>query len=104
MYAGAALFVFPSLYEGFGFTPLEAMACGTPVIASNAGSLPEVLGDAARVLSHYDAEGWVAEISNLLRDSSAMNTLRIHGQQKAESYSWQETARQTWEIYRGLAT
>ena len=102
LYAGAELFVFPSLYEGFGFTPLEAMACGTPVISSAEGSLPEVLGDAAVILRRADADIWAREIERLLGDATELNALRIRGRQKAESYTWQETARKTWDVYRGL--
>ncbi|OGV46705.1 MAG: hypothetical protein A2X46_12115 [Lentisphaerae bacterium GWF2_57_35] len=102
LYAGAELFVFPSRYEGFGFTPLEAMACGTPVMASAEGSLPEVLGEAALIVPDLDVELWVVSLNGLLRDNAHRDTLRQKGLQQIRRYSWSETARQTWEIYRRL--
>ena len=103
LYAGAELFVLPSLYEGFGFTPLEAMACGTPVVAAAAGSLPEVLGDAAVLLKEYDAGQWAEAIETLLRDEARRADLRARGLQQAARYTWAETARRTWAVYRELA-
>jgi glycosyltransferase involved in cell wall biosynthesis len=102
LYAGAELFVLPSLYEGFGFTPLEAMACGTPVLAAAAGSLPEVLGDGARLLADYDAHRWAEEIRGLLRDGAQRAALRERGVRQAAKFTWAETARQTWALYRRL--
>ncbi len=104
LYSGAELFLFPSLYEGFGLPPLEAMACGTPVIASNAGSLPEVLGDAALLLPLNSADEWASGIVRLLGDSDGMDRLRREGRSRASIYTWNETARRTWEIYRQAAS
>jgi glycosyltransferase involved in cell wall biosynthesis len=100
LYAGAELFVFPSLYEGFGFTPLEAMACGTPVLASAGGALPEVLGDAARIIAGYEPDEWRSGVAELLSDSAQRAALIAKGQARAARYSWAETARRTWEVYR----
>jgi len=104
LYAGAELFVVPSHYEGFGFPPLEAMACCTPVVSSCGGSLPEVLGDAACVLAGFDADHWAAEISSLLADSDRLGALVAAGIARAASYRWDTTARQTWDVYRGVRT
>jgi glycosyltransferase involved in cell wall biosynthesis len=108
LYAGASLFLFPSLYEGFGFPPLEAMACGTPVIASNRGPLPEVLGDAAVQLDVADPDSWVAAIRELVPEDTAAGPgpqareLIEKGRRRAAGYTWQRTARRMWEVYRSL--
>jgi glycosyltransferase involved in cell wall biosynthesis len=103
LYAGAELFVFPSLYEGFGFTPLEAMAHGIPVVSSAGGSLPEVLDGAALIMEDFVAESWAREIERLLADSSRRTAHRAAGFELVKSYSWAETARRTWDVYRRLA-
>jgi glycosyltransferase involved in cell wall biosynthesis len=102
LYAGAELFVFPSLYEGFGFTPMEAMTQGTPVVSSAGGSLPEVLGDAAVIVPGFQADAWAAEIESLLADTAKRQALRNAGFAQARKYSWEETARQTWNVYRKI--
>ncbi len=101
LYAGAELFVFPSLYEGFGFPPLEAMACGTPVLASPAGSLKEVLGDGAELLAGYAADDWAACAQRLLTDSVVRADSIRRGLARAARFDWRETARRTWQAYRG---
>lgn len=103
LYAGAELFVFPSLYEGFGFPPLEAMACGTPVISSNTASLPEVVGDAAELVDGFDADHWAARVRGLLSDSRRRAQLRAKGLERARQFSWDDTARKTWGVYRMFA-
>ncbi len=103
LYAGAELFVFPTLYEGFGFTPLEAMACGTPVIAARAGSLPEVLGEAAVLMADYEVDAWVARIRQLLIDSARRTRMIALGKQQAARYRWEQTAMATWQVYRTVA-
>ena len=100
LYAGAELFLFPSLYEGFGFPPLESMQCGTPVISSRAASLPEVLGAAAAYVEPYDAEVWAATTEALLGNTARRQELQKAGQKQAAKYRWEETARQTWDLYR----
>jgi glycosyltransferase involved in cell wall biosynthesis len=100
LYSAAQLFVFPSLYEGFGFPPLEAMRCDTPVLASRRGSLPEVLGDAAAYETIDNATAWAATMQQLLTDTARRQALIEAGRQQANRYTWEETARQTWRHYR----
>jgi len=99
LYTGADLFAFPSRYEGFGFPPLEAMACGTPVLAAATGSLPEILGNAATLIAGFDSDRWADEAMKRLGDRSNSAGARAH----ATGYSWAETARQTWNVYRKVA-
>ena len=103
LYAGAELFVFPSLYEGFGFTPLEAMACGTPVLSSKTGSLAEVLGDAAVLVDSFDADTWAAQAIRLLADTTRKADLGSRGTRQASRFRWETAAEETWKIYRRLA-
>lgn len=103
LYAGAELFLFPSLYEGFGFPPLEAMLCGAPVLASTAGALQEVLGAGARLIAEFDAERWAGEALRLLSDSAMRSAAIEKGRAWAQRYTWRETARQTWDVYRKAA-
>ncbi|MCK5851081.1 MAG: glycosyltransferase family 4 protein [Kiritimatiellae bacterium] len=100
LYAGAELFALTSFSEGFGFPPLEAMACGTPVISSSAGALPEILGDNAILMDSFDPELWTAETTKLLTDTTLRDTMINKGHACASKYTWQETARQTNEIYK----
>jgi glycosyltransferase involved in cell wall biosynthesis len=100
LYNLAALFVFPSLYEGFGLPPLEAMACGTPVVCSHAASLPEVVGDAALMVDPYDVDGLAAAMERVLRDADLRQDLRERGLARASQFTWERTARQTVAVYR----
>jgi glycosyltransferase involved in cell wall biosynthesis len=102
LYADAELFIFPSFYEGFGLTPLEAMQAGTPVVASAGGSLPEVLGDAALFPGAFDAERWAAAVRDALTDSALRDRLKRAGRARAALYTWDATAQRTWEVYRSL--
>jgi glycosyltransferase involved in cell wall biosynthesis len=104
LYAGADLYVQTSVYEGFGFPPLEAMACGTPVLSSTGGSLAEVLGGGACLLNNFDAELWAAEALRLLGDRAHRDRLAARGRAHAAAYSWADTARHTWDVYRSLCT
>ncbi len=106
LYSGADAFLFPSFYEGFGLPPLEALACGTPVISSDGGSLPEILDTPAVVRpGTLDAGIWAAAVSDLLRENDARRTVRRGtGRQHAARYRWSETARRTWDIYRSVLT
>jgi glycosyltransferase involved in cell wall biosynthesis len=97
----AAVLVFPSLYEGFGLPPLEAMACGCPVACSDAAALPEVVGDAARLFDPHDPEAIAAGILDVLGDPAPWVQ---RGLLRAEQYSWDVTARLTDAVYRELAS
>ena len=103
LYRQARLFVFPSRYEGFGLPLLEAMACGCPVISSNASSLPEVAGDAGVLVEPDDVEGLTKEMLSLLSDEGRREELRKRGLARAKQFSWDETARQMVEVYRKVA-
>ena len=104
VYSGADLFVFPSLYEGFGLPVLEAMACGTPVVCSNTSSLPEVAGDAALTVDPLDVSALAAAIRNVLSDAGLRDELRRRGLVRAASFSWTRTGQQTLEVYRQVMT
>ena len=103
LYSSAAAFVFPSRYEGFGLPPLEAMSCGTPVIAAAASSLPEVMGDAGILVGPDDPAGWAEAMGRVLTDPSVAADLRARGLVRAAQFTWRETARKTLEVYRALA-
>lgn len=99
-YNAATLFVYPSLYEGFGLPPLEAMACGTPVIASTASALPEVVGQAGILVSPTDTEALAAAMEQVLADGDLRARMRAAGLAQARRFSWQQTARGTADSYR----
>jgi alpha-1,3-rhamnosyl/mannosyltransferase len=96
---GARAFVYPSLYEGFGWPPLEAMACGTPVITSNVSALPEVVGDAALLVHPLDVDGLAAAIRRLWDDEGLRGDLRARGLARARQFTWDVTARLTLDAY-----
>jgi glycosyltransferase involved in cell wall biosynthesis len=98
-YGLADAFVFPSLYEGFGLPPLEAMASGTPVVCSDSSSLPEVVGDAALLVDPMDTEHIASAIRGVLTDTELAETMRSRGLERARSFSWERTARQTLDAY-----
>jgi len=100
LYAGAELFVFPSLYEGFGFPVLEAMACGTPVICSNVSSLPEVAGSAALQVNPRDSDALAVAMDRVLGDAALRQEMRQEGLAQAGRFSWTRTAQQTLAAYR----
>ena len=99
-YGAADLFVYPSRFEGFGLPPLEAMACGTPVIVSNAASLPEVGGDAVLTVDPDDIDGLAAAMRRVLTDPALAADLRDRGLARAATFSWDRTARETVRVYR----
>jgi len=103
MYRLASVFVFPSLYEGFGLPPLEAIASGTPVVTSNLSSLPEVAGDAALLVDPYDPAAIADAIHRVLTDESVRAGLRRKGLARAHQFSWEASARRVREIYRQVA-
>jgi len=100
LYNGAHLFVFPSLYEGFGLPPLEAMACGTPVVTSNSSSLPEVVGDAAVTVDPYDVAAIAAAMASVLADPALAADLRQRGLTRAGQFSWERMAQETIKVYQ----
>jgi len=104
LYAGAELFAFPSLYEGFGLPVLEAMACGTPVVCSNTSSLPEVAGDAALTVDPSDVDALSAAITRALADESLRQEMRGKGLARAAGFSWERTAREMLAVYHRLAS
>jgi alpha-1,3-rhamnosyl/mannosyltransferase len=100
LYGGAAAFAFPSRYEGFGLPPLEAMACGAPVVAADASSLPEVVGDAALLVPPNDAAALAAALADLLAPDGPAARLRVAGLARASRFSWRRTAETTLASYR----
>lgn len=102
LYAAATAFVYPSLYEGFGFPVLEAMAAGTPVVSSNAASLPEVIGQAGVLVSPYDTDGLTEAIRDVVSQPGLRMTLREAGRRQAQRFTWTETARATLRIYEAV--
>jgi glycosyltransferase involved in cell wall biosynthesis len=103
LYAAAEAFVFPSLCEGFGFPPLEAMACGTPVVSADGGSLAEVLGDAALVARAGDDEALAASLGRVLREPALRADLKSRGLARAKHFTWERCAEATMGAYRAVA-
>ncbi len=103
LYAIARVFVYPSLYEGFGIPPLEAMASGCPVVTSNTSSLPEVCGDAAVFVDPYETDEIATAIDRLLDDPSACEQLRAKGFAQAARFGWERTAREHIRIFNEVA-
>lgn len=99
LYASATLFLFPSLYEGFGLPPLEAMACGAPVISSNTSSMPEILGDAGMLIEPEGAISWAESIRATINDASLLGRMRERGIAQAKQFSWEHAARETLALY-----
>jgi len=102
-YSGAECLVLPSLYEGFGFTPLEAMACGCPVIVSNAASLPEIVGDAALLVEPKDTSSLAGCLQVVLADKDLRQQLVSKGIKRASLFSWENAARETLNVYENVA-
>lgn len=100
LYNISNVFLFPSLYEGFGTPPLEAMSCGTPVICSNATSLPEVVGDAAYMVDPYDIEGMSEALDKVMFDEDLRTELIGKGYKRIDHFRWEDTAAKTLEILR----
>lgn len=103
LYSGAAVFVWPSLYEGFGLPPLEALACGAPVVAADVAALPEVVGDAGLLVDPTSVEAIAAAVERLLSNAALRATLRARGLERARRFTWAAAARATLEVYRRVA-
>lgn len=101
-YNTADVFVYPSLYEGFGLPPLEAMACGKPVAVADSSSLPEVVGDAALCIDPYQPEEWAAALLRLCQDASLRSDLAARALERAGQFSWTRMARETAQVYRDV--
>ena len=102
LYSSCRVFIYPSVYEGFGLPPLEAMACGAPVIAGRIPSLQETLGSAARLVEPLDVDALAKSIIELLEDEKQRQKLKAAGREQAERYSWEKTARRTLSVYENL--
>ncbi|MGC9357993.1 MAG: glycosyltransferase family 4 protein [Anaerolineae bacterium] len=100
LYRQAALLAFPSLYEGFGLPPLEAMASGTPVVASNASSIPEVVGEAGLLVDPTDVPAWTETLRRALDDEALRAQLRARGLERASQFTWERTAQGWWEVVK----
>lgn len=103
VYGGADVFIYPSLYEGFGIPLLEAMACGVPVITSSISSMPEVVGDAGVVIDPYSIEAIGAALVDMLRDNGMREELRARGLQRVQHFTWERMARETLQVYKQCA-
>lgn len=102
-YSAADLFVYPSLYEGFGLPPLEAMACGVPVIVSNSSSLPEVVGEAGILVDPYDVDALAAAIVRVLRNRVLAEAMREAGLARARQFTWERAAKAIVQVYEGIS-
>jgi glycosyltransferase involved in cell wall biosynthesis len=103
LYRLTSVFVFPSLYEGFGLPPLEAMASGAPVVTSNVSSLPEVAGDAAVLVDPYDPRSIADGIRRVLAEPELQAALRERGLRRAGEFSWEQSIRRVRQIYGEIA-
>lgn len=103
LYSGATCFVYPSYFEGFGLPILEAMKCGTPVLAGNRTSIPEVAGDAALLFDPFDVSSLVEALKRVLNDAPYRASLSARGLQRANQFSWQRTAQLTLAVYQKAA-
>jgi glycosyltransferase involved in cell wall biosynthesis len=104
LYRGAELFVFPSLYEGFGLPVLEAMRCGVPVIASNVSAIPEVAGDAALLIDPHNVDSLSDAIWQVVHDTTLRQSLQSKGVLQAQRFSWEAVAQQTLDLYMTLGS
>jgi glycosyltransferase involved in cell wall biosynthesis len=98
-YNAATIFVFPSIYEGFGMPVLEAIACGTPVIAADTSSIPEVVGGAARLFAPHDVNVLAEHLQTMLDNPGVMAAMRAHGLEQARNFSWANSAQQMITVY-----
>ena len=100
IYSGALAFIYPSLYEGFGLPPLEAMQCGTPVITSNTSSLPEVVGDAGIMINPKDGDALCQAMIDIVKNNKLRNHLSKKGIERTKLFSWKKCADETIKAYR----
>ena len=103
LYAGAIALTLPSRFEGFGFPALEAMACGTAVIASTVGALPEIVGSAGILLSPDDAGAWSQAMLELASDPALQRRLIASGRARSAQFSWEASASKTWRVLDRVA-
>ncbi len=103
LFSAATVFVFPSLYEGFGIPVLEAMACGTPVVTSDSSALPEVVGDAGLLVDPYDTDAISGGVRALLEDQARREDLARRGLERARLFTWHQVAEQTLRVYREIS-
>ncbi|MCA9978586.1 MAG: glycosyltransferase family 4 protein, partial [Anaerolineales bacterium] len=102
LYSGADLFAMPSLYEGFGLPLLEAMACGVPILSSNASSLPEVVGETAVQLPPHNQQAWSQTMLHLLANPASRQQMVIEGYRQIRQFTWEQSASQLLQIYTSL--
>ncbi len=102
-YSSAALLAYPSLYEGFGLPPLEAMACGCPVVTSNTSSLPEVMGEAGIMVNPYDTRSLVQAMRQVMTDKELRDNMVRTGLERSKKFSWEKTAKLTLQVYNKVA-
>ena len=103
LYHLARIFVFPSLYEGFGLPPLEAIACGTPVVASRSSAIPEVVGHSGLLVNPFRVDSIAEAIRSLLENESFGSALGAQGRRRAQTFSWDRAAGRTLDVYRSVA-
>ena len=103
LYNAALFYVNPELYSGFGLPVLEAMQCGTPVVAADTSALPEVVGDAGLLVRPLDVDGWAAVLQRLWHDDDLRFDLRLRGLAQAARFTWEQAAYQTLALYREVA-
>ena len=102
LYTHSEFFVIPSLYEGFGQTIVEAMACGAPCLVSKVSSIPEIVGDAAYFVNPHDTEGIGRAMAELAGNKELRDKLSAAGREQAKKFSWEKCARETLEVYKSI--
>ncbi len=103
LYTRAVALLVPSLHEGFGLPVVEAFACGCPVVCSQGGSLPEIAGGAALVVTGFEAKDWAEQVSRVTQDESILGAMSLRGRERALDFSWRKCAERTLEVYREVA-
>jgi len=103
IYRGASAFIYPSIYEGLGLPPLEAMACGVPVAAARAGAIPEVLGEAALYFDPSDPRAIAEAIDTVITREELANQLRRKGEEQIKDFTWENAAEKTIQVYRNAS-